>query len=585
MQPDDPKAVDLAKSIRQAETGGSSDPYNQKGASGEFGAYQFMPATYKSYAQKYLGSADAPPTVENQNKIAYSFVKEKKDAGYNPAQIASMWNAGEAKPDAYKENYKGVNNQGVAYDTPAYAAKVSAYYKKLSGGTGGYNPAPFSNPSSPGQFDFTGTAPAATQTPDESTLGGQIAGRGKDVSSALGLAGQGITEATTGKVGKGLLDVGSGVLQTAGSVAGGIGDVIGAGIGLIPGVKPLEAGLGSEVNKLAQTGIGQKVIGGAQDFAANHPVLSKDIGAAGNIAALATGGIGAKVGKDVATQGFKDAAREGLLGVGIKGMAERRAVSDASEILGSKATKAEVKSAVRGGRTSVSGGVPGIAADPLKEASIKEVAKLVSNGTVSRGALAAENAQAIKTAADTEAEQMRSLLRNQEVAPTLQPEELQSLLEKVTSKTGESVTSGENPAKTLLKVFTDNLPKGEEITAENVLDARQAVSKYVLDNRGDWNMRGVLTGFKSARDAFWDESRELLAKMAPDVPIKDMLAKQSNLYRALDYISSNVGKEIGTTRLGRVSGRYPLITGLVKKGTRYALEGAGIGAVAHLLGE
>lgn len=127
----DPNVVAAAKALRQTETGDSKDPYTQKGQSGEFGAYQFMPATYKNYAQKYLGNADAPPTVENQNKIAYSFIKEKKDEGYNPAQIASMWNAGEGKPDAYKEGFSGTNAQGVHYDTPAYVAKFSANYQQF----------------------------------------------------------------------------------------------------------------------------------------------------------------------------------------------------------------------------------------------------------------------------------------------------------------------------------------------------------------------------------------------------------------------------------------------------------------------
>lgn len=135
----DTDAYYLAKAVRQQETGGSKDPYNQKGASGEFGAYQFMPATYKNYAQKYLGNAAAPPSVENQNKIAYSFIKEKKDAGFTPAQIASMWNAGEGEPDAYKGVFKtgrpskGKNDHGVYYDVPGYAAGVSKYYKELKG--------------------------------------------------------------------------------------------------------------------------------------------------------------------------------------------------------------------------------------------------------------------------------------------------------------------------------------------------------------------------------------------------------------------------------------------------------------------
>jgi hypothetical protein len=126
----DPTIIALAKAIKYSETG-AGDTYNRTGGSGEYGAYQFMPSTYRNYAQKYLGNASAQPTVENQNRIAYSFIQDKKTQGYNPAQIASMWNAGEGRPDAYKQNWKGVNSKGVSYDTPAYVRKVSQYYQQF----------------------------------------------------------------------------------------------------------------------------------------------------------------------------------------------------------------------------------------------------------------------------------------------------------------------------------------------------------------------------------------------------------------------------------------------------------------------
>lgn len=127
----DPQALALAKAIRRTETGGHKDPYNARGASGEFGAFQFMPATYKSLAQKHLGNANAAPTVENQNKIVYSEIKKLKDQGYNPAQIASIWNSG--KPDRYKNGGVGVNKYGVSYNVPQYVSKVSQNYKALIG--------------------------------------------------------------------------------------------------------------------------------------------------------------------------------------------------------------------------------------------------------------------------------------------------------------------------------------------------------------------------------------------------------------------------------------------------------------------
>lgn len=165
----DPQVKALTTAIRRTETGSVADPYNAKGASGEFGAYQFMPDTYRNYAKKYLGDENASPTVENQNKIAYSFVKEKKDAGFTPAQIASMWNAGESRPNAYKEGFRGTNKLGVAYDVPTYVQKVSQNYKELAS-------------------QLVPTAQASTGMVEEKkpAIGASPVGLGKALGQALG---------------------------------------------------------------------------------------------------------------------------------------------------------------------------------------------------------------------------------------------------------------------------------------------------------------------------------------------------------------------------------------------------------------
>jgi hypothetical protein len=97
----------------------SGKNYNAKGKSGEFGAYQYMPGTWKERAQKYLGNANAQPTPENQSFVHYSWVKEQKDAGVPPDQILAMHNSG-GREYASK---KGVNKFGVAYDVPLYVER------------------------------------------------------------------------------------------------------------------------------------------------------------------------------------------------------------------------------------------------------------------------------------------------------------------------------------------------------------------------------------------------------------------------------------------------------------------------------
>jgi hypothetical protein len=130
----DPQVVTLAKAIKRAETG-DGDTYNAVGDNGTSrGAYQFQDSTWKGWAQKHLGDANAPLSMENQNKVAYSQIKEWKDQGYTPAQIASAWNSG--SPDKYRDGTGvGYNAKiGVNYNVPEYVSKVSGFYNQLKGG-------------------------------------------------------------------------------------------------------------------------------------------------------------------------------------------------------------------------------------------------------------------------------------------------------------------------------------------------------------------------------------------------------------------------------------------------------------------
>lgn len=275
--PIDAQALTLAKTIKRLETGTKSDAYTAKGASGEFGAFQFMPDTYKRYAQKYLGNADAEPSVENQNKIAYSYVKEKKDSGWNPAQILAGWNAGEAERDAYKGTFsngqpaEGTNSKGVKYSVPTYVKRGSEIYRSMApqSSNTGYRTEP--------------SLPAPTGEPvkqdDAANLAESLSGRLKEGAGALTSAYEG---ATTGDLGK----TGSGLLQAAGAGAGAVGDVIQSGLELIPGVKKVEEGLGKVIGAAADTPIGKQVVGLASQFAQEHPEAAKDLNAVVNIASV-----------------------------------------------------------------------------------------------------------------------------------------------------------------------------------------------------------------------------------------------------------------------------------------------------------
>lgn len=279
----DPDIVNLAKATRQIESNGNP---TATGKSGEYGYYQYLPSTWDAQAKKAgVNVSLEQATPEQQNQVWYTWAKAKKDSGKNIGQIASMQNAGEGRPNAYLEGNKGVNKYGVSYDTADYAKKVAIEYQKLKGQpngqtSSGYNPHPYSNPTTtnPGEFDLTGSqSPTTTQEPiNPDSLGSELAGRVKDASTA-------ISSIAGGEKGTGQSRF-SGLLQLAGSVAGGLGDVVNKGIELIPGVKAIEGVIGKGVQSLAQTDSGKAIVKSLQDFGTAHPELTKDAGAAFNIA-------------------------------------------------------------------------------------------------------------------------------------------------------------------------------------------------------------------------------------------------------------------------------------------------------------
>lgn len=108
-------ASTIANAIKKVESGGN---YSAKGQSGELGAYQFMPDTWRQWAGEFLGNPNAPLTQRNQDFVAQSKINQLVLQGYTPEQIALIWNAGTPV------RRSGVNKFGVRYDSGAYADKV-----------------------------------------------------------------------------------------------------------------------------------------------------------------------------------------------------------------------------------------------------------------------------------------------------------------------------------------------------------------------------------------------------------------------------------------------------------------------------
>lgn len=132
----------ITKALGYSENGGKPNiNAPSKGKTGEMKSiFQYTPDTWKIYSKQITGKDNLPLTSDNETAVTLGkvtgWVNTLRQQGVSdqeiPLKIASMWNAGEHKPDAYKQNWKGLNKKyGVAYDTPAYANKVASYVKQF----------------------------------------------------------------------------------------------------------------------------------------------------------------------------------------------------------------------------------------------------------------------------------------------------------------------------------------------------------------------------------------------------------------------------------------------------------------------
>lgn len=557
----DKDALNLTRSIGLAESGKNGVPdYNAVGDAGTSkGAYQWQPGNYKAAAKEAgLDPNDFSPA--NQDKVAYYQVKKYKDQGLQPWEIASLWNSG--SKDNW-ENHKGtkmINGQVVQYDTPAYVSRVKEHYSQLSG--------------APASTGVQGVSTSGSLAEGAQNLGNQLAGRVNDVGNA-------VSGTFTGKI-----NPLSGALQSAGAVAGGINDVIGAGLELIPGVKQAESFVGKGVSALAQTGPGQAVMRGAEKFGQQYPELTKDIQSAGNIASLAFPLKGPGLVGRTATR----AAEEGLLGSTLKGIADKSLTSKAVGLVAPKETKTTLKNAIKSGRADVGGGFTGSASIAPERATFEAgeaIKPLVQDGKITAKKTAIENANAVYDEIGKEAQTLEANLKKGDIVPIVTADDLKGLTQRIDARLLEDpdlVGSASESASRMLKKFNTLLPAGRDITALDVLNARKAFDAWIRSEGKSKLLDPATANAKAkAARAIRREANALLIEKAPDVAVKQSLARQSALYDALDSFAERGVPEVGTTRLGRFAQNHPGISGLVGGGIKYGLIGAGLGEGGSLV--
>lgn len=546
----DPTVVNLAKAIRQTESGGD---FAAKGKSGEYGAYQYTPDTWNADAAKY--GVNAPlesATPQQQNEVAYKKLADLKSQGYNVGQIASIWNSG--KPEW--EGNVGTNKFGVKYDTPQYVNSVAKTYQSYKQGNG------------------------AVITPTASTVGAEEKDPTllEDVGKRATDAGNAISDTISGKI-----NPLSGVLQTVGAVAGGASDIVNHGLNFVTGglLGKAEKAIGGEVGKLAQTDTGKKIVGGIQSFQQNHSELSADIGAVGNIAGALTlatgagevknaigGALGRAVGKDALASTIADVAPE------LTGKAAARGIANGGTV--KSLLTGEIRQAI----------------DPADRELAQVVSKNVPN--FDKIPTFAEKVNATKIANTDLAESLKRDVIESGSDRIYSYKELGSKLASLETSP-EIVGDMEKTYKKVLdkalevaKTNPDGTPRLAKIS--NLFDARKDFDTYIdrvfpnlYGNDRLTAMRVAVKNIRNGMNSFIEEN------LPDELNFRPRLLEQSKLYRAIDNMAPKAVKELGSTRASRFAGNHPIVSGLMKGVKRSAITagaaGLGVEGAHKLFGE
>lgn len=517
----DPAVVKVMKAIRQVESNGN---YNARGDGGAaFGAFQYNEQTgpgWKNIARQYLGDENAPMTPANQNKATYIRIKQWKDEGLQPEEIAARWNG--ASRDA---------NGTYVYNNPEYGEKFRQAL--MGGGTGGnYTPPPVPEP-------YVAPEQPVSERPD---------------INPVTEVGKGVLKGAVGR----LVDVsrmGEGILNQ--TVGRGVNAILGNGL------KPLS--VEQRQNPLSIT-----VAGSPAASKLDETIASKN--------KYQTGG---KIAETVA---------EFLVpsSLAAKGLAHAKRIAgagkEALEIVAPKLNKKTITQGLSRGLGGRNGSQITLDADEKTIAAAKAIEDLVKTSTIRAKDTVEKKANAVLDEIGSVAEDLRSQLRNRDVQPILSPEELGGLIQRTKAKFEESpllVGDAGKAAERIFNKFVSFLPKNRDIVAEDILDARQALDKWMkAEGRGSAfdprTENAISKGLREIRQG----ANELLANKAEDVPTKAMFQRQSSLYDALENIIETGYKEVGTTGLQRLAKKHPYISGAIGSAVGGLLP-VGLGAYAY----
>lgn len=531
-----PLAVNLAKAIRQTESGNN---YSATGDGGQsHGAYQFNKNNFHDWAAQYgLNPNDFSPV--NQDKVAYARIEDLLKKGRAPSEVAAIWNG--SKYEGGK--YVPIN--------PQYVDKVKKNYAAIVSGQRSAVP--------PQTTEGQGQPPS---------LGEQLGNRFNQLSSAITAPNDATQELAQGKMGTAIGDELARGLGIVAPVAGAVTDVAQKGLELIPGVKGIEGLTGKGVGALAQTAPGKSIAQGVQNFSQQNPELSKAIGDTATIASAipVLKGVG---------------AAKGLLGRALEGSSDSVLETVSPRLTGNALQDAIESQGTTNkgllGRTTLN---PSTSDQAVADAVKANVPKFNPSKPLTY------NIAVTKNAVQKLASQLKSEVDAAGEGRIYSYRELGSYLRSI-------------PRPTLLvgdmeKVYTRVLQKAMDIAQQdegkisNLLDVRKKFDSFIRDEFPNLYTSDALTPMRVAVKNIRNGITQFTEDNLPNgTGLKEKLLTQHNLLNAIENMAGKAAKggtkEIGSTIVGRTMAKHPVIRYGARAIGRGALLGTGLRGAEDLL--
>jgi hypothetical protein len=96
---DPPGLARFMVAVGRAESGGNYQARNAR--SGAYGKYQIMPSSWRAWARRYLGRANAKPTPANQEIVAAAKFRELYRGLHSWRRVAHWWLTGSSRTTAW----------------------------------------------------------------------------------------------------------------------------------------------------------------------------------------------------------------------------------------------------------------------------------------------------------------------------------------------------------------------------------------------------------------------------------------------------------------------------------------------------